>query len=150
MTGVPQADLGPVKQLELRWRPGTVDDVAPRPTDVQQLMWLKVRPKGQPEAVVLDAMFRMQAAGRQIDEVKLRVDSRLRLLAEQSPAFEWVEEPAVDSDDGLVTIRWREPGKTATRSYACNFTSPTPRGWGTCHCHVSNSSTDASRSAGWP
>jgi hypothetical protein len=58
-------------------------------------------------------MFRMQSAGRQIEEVKLRVDSRLRLFAEQSPELEWVEEPAAESGDGLVTIRWREPSKTA-------------------------------------
>ena len=37
VTGVHQAELGPVKQLELRWRPGPVEDIAPRPTDVQQL-----------------------------------------------------------------------------------------------------------------
>ena len=112
VTGVHHAELGPVKQLELRWRPGPVEEITPRPTDVQQLVWLKVRPKGQPEAVILDSMFRMQTAGRPIGEVKLRVDSRLRLLADPSPAFEYVEEPVTNSGDRLVTIRWREPGRS--------------------------------------
>ncbi|MHB8952804.1 MAG: hypothetical protein ACYC4U_07465 [Pirellulaceae bacterium] len=110
-TGVHHAELGPVKQVELRWRPGTVEAVVPRPTDVQQLMWLKVRPKDQPDSVVLDVVFRIQAIGRQVDEVTLRVDSRLQLLPEQQPAYEYVEEPAADSGDRLITVRWREAGR---------------------------------------
>ena len=45
-SGEQTAELGPTTTLELRWPAGIGDEMPLRRVDVQQLMWLKVRPEG--------------------------------------------------------------------------------------------------------
>lgn len=109
-TGTQHTDLGPIKDLELRWPSGAADNAAPQPMDVQQLMWLKVHPKDQPDTVMLETKLRAQATARRIDRLTLRIDPRLRLVTDSGPPpYEWSETPATDSGDRMVTIRLHRP-----------------------------------------
>ncbi len=73
-------ELGPARQIAIRWLDGTADRVSTRQPDVQQLMWLKVRPKGRPDAVVLDTKLRIESATGSLGPISLHTDARLRLL----------------------------------------------------------------------
>ncbi len=109
-SGRPLVELGPTKELWLRWPSGAAESASPQPMDVQQLMWLKVDPKSQPDAVVLEARLRVQAPARPIEEIQLHVDSRLRWMAEpDAPAYEWSEEPTSDPGEVVATMRLHAP-----------------------------------------
>jgi len=104
-SGVRHTELGPLKELTLGW-PATADQPAPQQTDVQQLIWLRLHPADQREVVIVESQFQMRSAVRPIEEVKLRVDPRLRLISEPAaPSFEWLEAPDPQTGDVVLTLR---------------------------------------------
>lgn len=111
-TGVVVVALGPARQLEMRWQAKPSDDQITRPIDVQQLVWLKVHPKGNPEAVLLDTLFRLESAGRPLEQIAMRLDARLRLQSDQGDEVDWTHEPVVGTEDNLLTVRWKDPLKS--------------------------------------
>ena len=111
-TGVVITALGPARQLEMRWQAKPLDDQVTRPIDVQQLVWLKVHPKGNSEAVLLDTLFRLESSGRPLEQIAMRLDSRLRLQSDHGDEVDWTHEPVAGTEDNLLTVRWRDPLKS--------------------------------------
>ena len=70
------ADLGPAKRLTVGWQQGPRHSGAGTTVDVEELLWLKVRPS----SVVLDAKFKFRVLEGHLRELQLAVDPRLRLL----------------------------------------------------------------------
>ena len=114
-TGVVTTALGPARRLELRWQAKPLDDQVTRPIDVQQSIWLKVHPKGNPESVLLDTQFRLESTGRPLEQVAMRLDSRLRLQSDHGDEVEWTHEPIAGTEDNLLTVRWKDPLKSVRR-----------------------------------
>ena len=109
-SGTQHAELGPVKELQLRWPSGTAETPAISP-------WTCSRhvaegpaqgPAGRRDAGNADCTCRRpRGPSRKSNCVWTR---DLRLVAEpSSPEFEWTEVPAGDPGDVLVTIRLRTP-----------------------------------------
>lgn len=78
--GEQHAELGPAPVLELRWPSGRETLVPSRLWDVQQLCWLKVRPKDHPQGVLLDVRLRVSEPAPSTTPLELAVDPRLKLI----------------------------------------------------------------------
>lgn len=103
-------ELGPTPTLALRWEAGVGPRVASRQADVQQLIWLRVRPKERPESVVLDTRIRVRSGGGSVDQVLLQVDPRLRLRPSAGDLGVEIDESGMGKDGGgLLVIRPRQP-----------------------------------------
>ncbi len=103
-------ELGPVKSLGMRWGSNQEQRGGPQKLDVQQLNWLKIRPKDHPDSVILDTIFRIQYSGDRLQQISLRVDPQLRLLpltADQSVEIETNE--VRDGSPVSLIVRWRQP-----------------------------------------
>ena len=108
--GEQHAELGPTSVLHLEWPTGSDPSSSNRPIDLQQLLWLKVRPKEYPRAVVLDARFRITAPTRREDTLQLMVDPRLQLIPQ--PAGSKLDVAVHADEEGgkrIVAVRFREP-----------------------------------------
>ena len=66
--------LGPTDRLQAAWPESGSPNAKRSAVDVEQLLWLKVRP----DAVLLDAMFNFRILEGRLREVELVVDPRLR------------------------------------------------------------------------
>jgi hypothetical protein len=70
------AALGPANRLTMNWQQGVHRSTAGTTVDVDELIWLKVRPG----SVVLDAKFKFRVLEGHLRELQLAADPRLRLL----------------------------------------------------------------------
>ena len=70
------AALGPASRLTVAWQQGARRSSAGTTVDVEELIWLKVRPG----SVVLDAKFKFHVIEGHLRELQLAADPRLRLL----------------------------------------------------------------------
>jgi hypothetical protein len=96
------AKLGPTSRLAVRW-PQTIGGAQPN-VEVEELLWLKVRPG----SVVVDAMLQYQVSGGQVRQVELAADPRLRLIppAPDSPIAQYrTSFDASDMADNPQTIQ---------------------------------------------
>jgi hypothetical protein len=108
--GEQHAELGPTSVLHLEWPMGSDPSSLTRPLDLQQLLWLKVRPKEYPQAVVLDARFRITAPTRRVDALRWTVDRRLQLLPLPAGSkLEVTEHSDAETEERIVAVRFREP-----------------------------------------
>lgn len=71
--------LGPTDRLQIAWPEGATPSAGGSAVDVEELLWLKIRPG----AVVLDALLNLRVMEGQIREVPLAVDRRLRYFPPQ-------------------------------------------------------------------
>lgn len=95
--------LGPSPSLALRW-PQTIGGSQPT-LEVEELLWLKVRPG----SVVVDALLNYQVSGGQVRQLELAADRRLRLIppAADSPvALRGVLPGAGDMADSPQTFQF--------------------------------------------
>ncbi len=91
-----QADLGTAERLTVRWPVGDSSGLGPGDAEIEQLLWLRV----QPGAVALDARWKVHVLAGRVRQLRLRADSRLRLLP-----FD---------EDSLVAKVTTEPGPIQT------------------------------------
>ncbi len=78
------ADLGPSDLLSVRWPIVGGMEGAAANLDVEELIWVKVRPG----TTVIDAKFKYRVLGGRVQQIRLLTDPRLRLLpslSERSP-----------------------------------------------------------------
>ena len=86
------AQLGPTDGIVVRWPSATGGDVAGPALDLEQFLWLKVRPG----SVVLDAKLKFKILQGHVERFRLVADPRLRLLPsrdKKSPTAEIHAEP---------------------------------------------------------
>ncbi len=103
-------ELGPVPSLGMRWAAGQEQRVGRRQLDVQQLNWLKLRPKDHLDSVILDVKLRIQPSGDTLQQVVLRADPRLRLLpTKDNHDVEIRTSGAGDGSPVTLTVRLRQP-----------------------------------------
>ena len=98
-----EARLGPSASLALRW-PQTVGGAQPM-LEVEELLWLKVRPG----SVVVDALLQYQVSGGQVRQLELAADRRLRLIppgADSPVALRGVLPGAGDMADSPQTFQF--------------------------------------------
>ena len=75
------ADLGPATRLEVSWLSQPSPAAAATPAEVEQLLWLDVRPG----AAVLTAKLNIFAAEREIHHLRLTTEPGLKLLSHEGP-----------------------------------------------------------------
>ena len=102
--GKVRADLGPTDLLSIRRAKGSGHDANTIQTDVEELLWLKVRPG----SVVLDARFTFRMAGGRLQLLQLLTDSRLRLLPLENPSM-FRREPVVAEQLEMISFELKEP-----------------------------------------
>lgn len=73
-------DLGPARVLELQWASRADSQPSARQLDVEQLSWIKVRPRDHPESVIVDSRFTVRPESGQVDQIRLAVAPELKLL----------------------------------------------------------------------
>jgi hypothetical protein len=78
-----RAQLGASERLSVRWPTGNGADVATPNLEVEELIWVKVRPG----TTVLDARFTYRVLSGRVRTLRLLMDSRLRLLSSTSTPF---------------------------------------------------------------
>jgi len=71
--------LGPTDRLQIAWPEGEATSSGGSAADVEELLWLKIRPG----AVVLDAVLNLRVMEGKIRDVQLAVDPRLRYFPPQ-------------------------------------------------------------------
>ncbi len=82
--GVIRAELGACNRLAVRWPTGGGMDAAPPNLEVEELIWVKVRPG----TTLIDAKLKYRVLAGHVRQVRLLADPRLRLLSSpnsQSP-----------------------------------------------------------------
>lgn len=108
--------LGPVSRLSLRW-PQRTTSVAPE-FEVEELLWLKVRPG----SVVLDVRLNYRVTSGTLRQVELVADRRLRCIPSGSAAPGSVEtspgEPDLPGSPQTIKIHLDEP---VTDRYSLNL-----------------------------
>lgn len=96
------AKLGPASRMTIRW-PQKAGGPAPT-VDVEELLWLKVRPG----SVVVDARLKYRVTGGQVHQLSLAADRRFRLIppSPDSPVAQYRASPAAgDMADSPQTIQ---------------------------------------------
>jgi len=100
------ADLGPCEKLSVRWSSAAVQETAGAPVEVEQLIYLRIRPG----TVVVETALEARANQGAIDQLRLAVDPRLRMLppeGEKPAATLRLHSPAEGPQ--TLTIRWAKP-----------------------------------------
>ena len=97
-----QAELGPAERLTVRWPEAASSGGG---MEVDQLEWLKVQP-GSVQAAV---KFRFHSVEGRIQQVRLAVDPRLRLLPPSGDAQPTAHIDAESGNVRQITFRWPRP-----------------------------------------
>ncbi len=100
-----KAELGPADRLSVRWQEDLAPGGAGPAVEVEQLVWLKV----QPGSVLIEVKFKFHSVEGRIQQVRLAVDPRLRLLplAGEDPPVAQVG--AESGNVRPITFRWSRP-----------------------------------------
>jgi len=96
------AELGSTDRLSVNWARGTGAAGAGPVADVEELLWLKVRPA----SVVLEARLKLKSLGGPIRVLRLATDSRLRLLPLGGDSPPTVETRTVPGEPQTITLKW--------------------------------------------
>ncbi|MHC4180281.1 MAG: hypothetical protein ACYSWU_22480, partial [Planctomycetota bacterium] len=99
------AELGPSDRLSVRWPDGAARVATRSAIDVEELLWMKVRPG----SVVVDAKLKFKIPQGQARQVRMAADPRLQLLplaGEDSPA---VDVRRLPGQPQMLILRWPGP-----------------------------------------
>jgi hypothetical protein len=99
------ADLGPVDRLVIRWKEKGEANRGTPTTNVEQYMWLKILPG----SVVVDAKFKLRVVEGQVQQMRLIVDPRLRLLPMQGSDAPVVAVRPGPRQTKILTFQWPRP-----------------------------------------
>jgi hypothetical protein len=99
------ADLGPSDRLSVRWPSGGSAGGAGPAVDVEELLWLKVRPG----SLVLDAKFKLKIIEGQVRQLPLATDPRLRLLPLSGADAPTAEVRALPGQLQTILLQWPHP-----------------------------------------
>jgi hypothetical protein len=105
-TSLGDASLGNSGRLAVRWRDGP--RAAAASAEVDELLWLKVRPG----SVVLDARLNVRITpGASLRELQLAIDPRLRVLPSNNPSMKISEQSSVGdaSDMRKIQVSFAQP-----------------------------------------
>ncbi len=115
-----EAQLGPVDRLSIRWQREGGAGGAGRTADVEELLWLKV----EPESVLVNARYVLNAVEGPVGELRLTADSRLRLRP-----IEGIEIASTPGHLQTIRLRLSEP-VTDRRTIEATFVVPDSSGIG--------------------
>ncbi len=105
------AELGPSDVLSVRWPSGSGPSGGGPAIDIEELLWMRVRPG----SVLVDVKWKLTPVEGRIRRLRLATDPRLRLLpleGDRSPA---VRTLAGDSELLQIVFEWPEPLRDETR-----------------------------------
>ncbi len=101
------ARLGATDRLSVRWTPGGGMDAATPNLEVEELIWMKVRPG----TTVLDARFKYRVLSGRVRHLRLLTDPRLRLLSSPDSQSPVVAVHTIPGDPQRIDL---ELGRTVT------------------------------------
>lgn len=99
------ADLGPIDRLAVRWQDDTTEKEDAPALDVEQLLWLKVRPG----CVVLDAKLRLKVAAGHVRRLRLAADPGLQLVPPSGPDAPIYQVLKPAKGPPIIEFQWARP-----------------------------------------